>query len=178
MATLDIEDLDAIQTRVTAAINAYDPPTRTEATADKQELLAAISATALLTRLGPDFNPQTQTITLIAGDDYLASNHNALTFAITLPGIDLSEATVVYGAAGDYLPQIAGSATLIDINTDTPKLRLQWTRAQTRDKAPSSKYSWGVAIIVGNEVQTVIGGPLHLRPPLVPLDVVDEELTS
>lgn len=128
-----------------------------------------------VTRIGPEYNAATRTITLIAGDDYLAGNGNALTFAVTFPGVDLSAATAVYGGSGDYLDLLQGSAELIDINTDTPKLRLQWTRAQTNRK-PSPKYCWGVAIIIDRKVQTVVGGNLILKPPLVPISIVDAEL--
>ncbi len=149
-----------------------------------EELVADIvagfeGANVRITRIGPEFDPTTSTITLIAGDDYLADNGNAITFAVTLPGIDLTGAKAVCSASGNgYLPVIAGTAELIDTDTDEPKLRLQWSREQTSVK-PSCKYRWGAAIIdAAGKVQTIIGGPLTIKDAAVHSDVVNAALTQ
>lgn len=151
---------------------------------DTEELVADIvagfeGANVRITRIGPEFDPTTSTITLIAGDDYLADNGNAITFAVTLPGIDLTGAKAVCSASGNgYLPVIAGTAELIDTDTDEPKLRLQWSREQTSVK-PSCKYRWGAAIIdAAGKVQTIIGGPLTIKDAAVHSDVVNAALTQ
>jgi len=132
--------------------------------ADIIEGLGAFS----ITRIGPEFNLATRTVTIYQGDDYLAANSNALTFAITLPGVDLTNASAVFAADSLYSSVLMGTATLIDTNTDNPKLRLEWSRAQTLAVAASDKLSWGVAIVdAGKKVQTIIGGPLRLKRALV-----------
>lgn len=138
--------------------------------ADTAEIAAAVLAglgSVQITRIGPEFDPATSTVTLIAGDDYLVANGSALTFALTLPGIDLTGATAVFSAEKSYEPVLMGSAELVDTGTDQPKLRLQWTRAQTLAK-PSDRYAWGAAIINADGlVTTIIGGPLVLKPAAV-----------
>src|SRR5690606_8509501 len=61
------------------------------------DILAGLASVSI-TRIGPEFDPQTKTITLIAGDDYLAANSNAMQFAVTLPGVDLTGAVAVFSA--------------------------------------------------------------------------------
>lgn len=130
-------------------------------------LLTGLSSVSI-TRIGPEFEPGTRTVTIYQGDDYLAANGNALTFAITLPGVDLASASAVFAADSLYSSVLMGTATLIDTNTNNPKLRLEWSRAQTLAVAASDKLSWGVAIVdAGKKVQTIIGGPLKLKRALV-----------
>jgi hypothetical protein len=125
-----------------------------------------------ITRIGPEYDPATRTITLISGDDYLASNSSSVVFAITVPGVDLATVTAVFSAAGNNLPVLNGTATLIDLNT-TPKLRLEWTRAQTKARKPG-RYSWGVALVDANDkVKSILKGPLVLQDNVVADAVVD-----
>lgn len=141
------------------------------------DVLAGLQSVKI-TRIGPEFDPETSTVTLIAGDDYLVENDSALTFGITLPGIDLAGATAVFSAEKTYEPVLMGTAELLDTETDQPKLRLSWTRAQTTAK-PSDKYAWGAAIIdTAGLVKTIIGGPLILKPPAVNPAVVAKQLEA
>lgn len=146
--------------------------------ADTAEIAAAVLAglgSVQITRIGPEFDPETSTVTLIAGDDYLVANGSALTFAITLPDIDLANARAVFSAERTYHTLLPGSAELIDTDTDAPKLRLQWTRSQTNTKP--NTYAWGVAIIdAAGLVKTIIGGPLILKPAAVNPAVVSKVL--
>lgn len=150
---------------------------------DTEELVADIvagfqSSNVQITRIGPEFDPATSTVTLIAGDDYLVANDAALTFNLTLPGINLTGATAVFSAEKSYEPVLMGTAELIDTDTDQPKLRLTWTREQTNVK-PSDKYAWGAAIIdSAGLVKTIIGGPLILKPHAVHPAVVNATLES
>lgn len=130
-------------------------------------LLTGLSSVSI-TRIGPEFEPATKTVTIYAGDDYLATNSNALTFALTLPGVSLTGASAVFAADAKYQSILRGTASLIDTDTENPKLRLEWTRAQTLAMEPNDKLSWGVAIVdSGKKVQTIIGGPLKLKRALV-----------
>lgn len=150
---------------------------------DTDELVAGIvagfqSANVQITRIGPEFDPATSTVTLIAGDDYLVENDAALTFGLTLPGINLAGATAVFSAEKTYAPLLPGNAELIDTDTGQPKLRLTWTREQTNTK-PSDKYAWGAAIIdSAGLVKTIIAGPLILKPPAVNPAVVNKAIAA
>lgn len=149
--------------------------------ADSAQIAADVLAgleSVQITRIGPEFDPATSTVTLIAGDDYLVANDAALTFNLTLPGINLTGATAVFSAEKSYEPVLMGTAELIDTDTDQPKLRLTWTREQTNVK-PSDKYAWGAAIIdSAGLVKTIIGGPLILKPHAVHPAVVNATLES
>ncbi len=155
----------------------------TGGTIDTAAIIAGVlagleSSHVQITRIGPEFDPETSTITLIAGDDYLVGNGNAITFGITLPDIDLTGATAACSASGDYLPVVPGTAELIDTETETPKLRMQWTREQTSVQ-PSCKYRWGAAIIDADGlVKTIIGGPLVIKPAAVHTDAVTAALVQ
>jgi len=136
-----------------------------------EDIIEGLS-TVTITRIGPEYDPVTRTITLISGDDYLASNSSSVVFAITVPGVDLATVTAVFSAAGNNLPVLNGTATLIDLNT-TPKLRLEWTRAQTKARKPG-RYSWGVALVDANDkVKSILKGPLLLQDNVVADAVVD-----
>lgn len=149
--------------------------------ADSAQIAADVLAgleSVQITRIGPEFDPETSTVTLIAGDDYLVDNDAALTFGLTLPGIDLAGATAVFSAETTYAPVLIGTAELLDTDTDQPKLRLTWTREQTLAK-PSDRYAWGAAIIdSAGLVKTIIGGPLILKPPAVNPAVVAKQLEA
>jgi len=126
------------------------------------QILAGLDSVSI-TRIGPQYTPADRSITLIAGDDYLVANGNALTFGITLPGIDLANSTAQFAAAAGYKTPIAGTATLVDVNTQSPKLRLEWTKAQT-NKTPGNNYSWAVRILNASLLQqTIIMGPLTIK---------------
>jgi hypothetical protein len=143
-------------------------------TDDIEQVLADLAASldsVQITRLGPEYDPVTRTISLIAGDDYSAANGTALVFAVEIPGVDWEQCTAVLSAQGEYLPVLAGTASIVDPTGD-PKIRLEWTREQT-NKQPSNKYEWGCAILEGGKVRTVLRGPLCLRKAAVDPTLTD-----
>lgn len=179
-ALTELDDDDQLRLTSQSLTSVLDAIAESEG-ADTDRIAADVLAglqSVKITRIGPEFDPETSTVTLIAGDDYLVENGNALTFAVTLPGIDLIGAKAVCSGSGDYLPIVPGTAELLDTDTDEPKLRLQWSREQTNVK-PSCKYRWGAAIIdAGGKVQTIIGGPLTIKEAPVHTDVVAAALTQ
>jgi hypothetical protein len=165
-------------TATTGTFTEKDVTVEADTTAIAKAVIDGLGSVSI-TRIGPEYEPATKTVTLYSGDDYLAANSNALTFAITLPGVSLIGASAVFSADSKYASILRGTATLIDTETDTPKLRLEWTRAQTLAIEPSDKLCWGVAIVdSGNRVQTIIGGPLKLKRALVNPTVTQAAIDS
>lgn len=139
------------------------------------DVLAGLGSVTI-TRLGPDYDEVTSTITLIQGDDYQGSR--GLSFNLELPGVDFTTCTAVFGTSneGYQNPELEGTATLSNQAVGSATITFTWTRAQTSVKA-STEYCWGAVVIDGDgNVQTVISGPLTLRKAKVPLAKVEAAL--
>lgn len=169
-----------IEAAAAAAIAAYDPPTHTEATADKAEILAAVSAidadtiaaavvdgldTVTITRISP-YNPVDSSFRLIQDDDYIYANGAHLDISLVGEAdIDLTTASAVVGATkGD--DSFTGTATIVGADGATPVLRIEWPGAGSGKATGAYKWQAKVLDVSGNK-KTEFAGPLVLEKATV-----------
>ena len=118
-----------------------------------------------INRISP-FNPLTSAYTLIKDDDYVFENGTHEDFNLTDTGIDLENATATVSARSTRAScssQFDGVATIVDADTESPKLRIEWPDAGT-DAEIGSNYIWQAKVVDNaTNKKTEFEGPLTLK---------------
>lgn len=177
MATLDSDDLDAIEALINAAfagpIQATDAFGNTVASATSLATLAsyvdtevaAIKAKTDLIGTGSattssPVTPAGAINPITIGDDYLAIHSRVFEWTVDKPtDFNLADAVCWFGAKLDSCNKFLVSGSITDLGSNRLKLTFELPKAKTKALKPGA-YDWSVAIhdAAGNEITRVRSG--------------------